>query len=73
MCAKTGDGKMKTVVVVGGGITGLCTLHYLKRQMAKKNIEAHLVLIEKNSYFIIGSHGILPSLYGEAGTPKTRI
>ena len=41
---------MKTVVVVGGGITGLCTLHYLKRQMAEKSIEAHLVLIEKNSY-----------------------
>ena len=41
---------MKTVVVVGGGITGLCTLHYLKRQMADKNIEAHLVLIEQNSY-----------------------
>jgi protoporphyrinogen/coproporphyrinogen III oxidase len=41
---------MKTVVVVGGGITGLCTLHYLKRQMAEKNIKARLVLIEKNSY-----------------------
>ena len=41
---------MKTVVVVGGGITGLCTLHYLKRQMVEKDIEAHLVLIEKNSY-----------------------
>ena len=41
---------MKTVVVVGGGITGLCTMHYLKNQMHEKNIEARLVLIEKNPY-----------------------
>lgn len=41
---------MKTVVVVGGGITGLCTMHYLKRQLLEKHIEAHLILIEKNSY-----------------------
>ena len=41
---------MKTVVVVGGGITGLCTMHYLKNQMHEKNIEARLVLVEKNEY-----------------------
>ncbi|MGN7478700.1 protoporphyrinogen oxidase [Solibacillus silvestris] len=41
---------MKTVVVIGGGITGLCTMHYLKNQMHEKNIEARLVLIEKNQY-----------------------
>ena len=41
---------MKTVVVVGGGITGLCTMHYLKNQMHEKNIEARLVLVEKNAY-----------------------
>lgn len=41
---------MKTVVVVGGGITGLCTMHYLKNQMHEKNIEARLVLVEKNTY-----------------------
>ena len=41
---------MKTVVVVGGGITGLCTMHYVKRQMIEKNIEAKLILIERNAY-----------------------
>lgn len=41
---------MKTVIVVGGGITGLCTMHYLKRQMAEQNIEARLILIERNAY-----------------------
>lgn len=41
---------MKTVVVVGGGITGLCTMHYVKRQMQKKGIEAKLILIERNEY-----------------------
>ncbi|MEG0470912.1 MAG: protoporphyrinogen oxidase [Solibacillus sp.] len=41
---------MRTVVVVGGGITGLCTMHYLKRQMVEKQIEARLILIEKNAY-----------------------
>ncbi|MFF5996622.1 protoporphyrinogen oxidase [Lysinibacillus sp. KU-BSD001] len=41
---------MKTIVVVGGGITGLCTMHYVKRQMKEKNIEAKLVLIERNEY-----------------------
>lgn len=41
---------MKTVVVIGGGITGLCTIHYLKRDLQAKGIEANLVLIEKNEY-----------------------
>ena len=41
---------MKTVVVVGGGITGLCTMHYVKRQMVEKNVEANLILIERNAY-----------------------
>ncbi|MCH7323973.1 protoporphyrinogen oxidase [Solibacillus sp. MA9] len=41
---------MKTVVVVGGGITGLTTLHYLKKQLADKNARARLVLVEKNPY-----------------------
>lgn len=45
-----GDANMKTVVVVGGGITGLCTMHYVKRQMVEKNIEANLILIERNAY-----------------------
>lgn len=38
---------MKTVVVVGGGITGLSTLHYLTRQM--KGQEVRYVLVEKEA------------------------
>lgn len=41
---------MKTVVVIGGGITGLCTMHYLKNKMHEQNVEARLILIEKNAY-----------------------
>lgn len=45
-----GEIHMKTVVVVGGGITGLCTMHYLKRQMIENDIEVRLILVEKNAY-----------------------
>lgn len=38
---------MKTVVVLGGGITGLCTMHYLQRQVQEKNLAVKLVLVEK--------------------------
>lgn len=41
---------MKTVVVLGGGITGLCTMHYLQRQVVEKGLDVKLVLIEKNTY-----------------------
>ena len=41
---------MKTVVVVGGGITGLCTMHYVNKQMTEKGIKARLILVEKNAY-----------------------
>lgn len=41
---------MKTVVVLGGGITGLCTMHYLQRQVQDKNLDIKLVLVEKNTY-----------------------
>lgn len=41
---------MKTVVVVGGGITGLTTMHYLKKQLAEKKVDARLIVIERNSY-----------------------
>lgn len=41
---------MKTVVVLGGGITGLCTMHYLQRQVQEKNLDVKLVLVEKNTY-----------------------
>lgn len=41
---------MKTVAVIGGGITGLCTMHYLKRQLGENINKVRLVLIEKNDY-----------------------
>lgn len=41
---------MKTVVVVGGGLTGLCTMHYLKRKAIDKGVKLRLVLAEKNAY-----------------------
>ena len=40
---------MKTVMVVGGGITGLCTLHYLKREI-KSTEPIRYILAEKNHY-----------------------
>ena len=41
---------MKTVLVIGGGITGLCTMHYLKRLLQSEGKEANLILVEKNDY-----------------------
>ncbi|MFE6169799.1 protoporphyrinogen oxidase [Viridibacillus arvi] len=41
---------MKTVVVVGGGITGLSTMHYLQKEKEEKGLDINLVLIEKNDY-----------------------
>ena len=41
---------LKTVVVVGGGITGLCTMHYLQKQKKEKNLDIRLVLVEKNEF-----------------------
>lgn len=41
---------MKTVVVVGGGITGLCTMHYLRRQAQEADVPMRLILVEKNEY-----------------------
>lgn len=41
---------MKTIVVVGGGITGLTTMHYLSKLMVEQNVEARLVVVERNNY-----------------------
>lgn len=38
---------MKTVVVVGGGITGLCTMHYLRRYAQELDAPIRLILAEK--------------------------
>ncbi|WP_107841089.1 protoporphyrinogen oxidase [Metasolibacillus meyeri] len=37
---------MKTIVVIGGGITGLSTMHYIERQLQEQNAAAKLILIE---------------------------
>lgn len=58
---------MKTVVVLGGGITGLCTMHYLQRQVQEKNLHVKLVLVEKNTYL----GGKLHSAYEQGFTMET--
>lgn len=37
---------MKTVVVIGGGITGLSTMYYLQKEIQAENLNAKLVLVE---------------------------
>lgn len=44
MDVSQGERIMKTIVVIGGGITGLSTMHYI----AQQNIDAKLILIEGN-------------------------
>lgn len=39
---------MKTIVVVGAGITGLCTMYRLQKELQQNNQQARLVLVEKN-------------------------
>ncbi len=39
---------MKTVVVIGGGITGLSTAYYLQKNMQNNNLEVNIVLVEAN-------------------------
>lgn len=58
---------MKIVAVLGGGITGLCTMHYLQRQVLKKGLNVKLVLIEKNTYL----GGKLHSAYQQGFTMET--
>ncbi|MED2674813.1 FAD-dependent oxidoreductase, partial [Bacillus thuringiensis] len=41
---------MKTVVVIGGGITGLSTMFYLEKLKKDYNIDLNLILIEKEEY-----------------------
>ncbi|MEW9667986.1 protoporphyrinogen oxidase [Ammoniphilus sp. 3BR4] len=39
---------MKTVMVIGGGITGLSTMYYLQKSLREQQLDARLVLIEAN-------------------------
>ena len=41
---------MKKVVVIGGGITGLSTMHYLQKLKIEKALDIELVLVESNDY-----------------------
>lgn len=41
---------LQTVVVIGGGITGLCTMHELQKQKVEKNLPLRLILVEKNNH-----------------------
>ena len=41
---------LKKVVVVGGGITGLSTMHYLQKLKIEKALEVELILVESNEY-----------------------
>lgn len=38
---------MKKVVVIGGGITGMSTMHYLQRQAKQQGVELDLTVVEK--------------------------
>ena len=40
---------LKTVIVIGGGITGLSTIHYLQKLKKEQNLELNLILVEKNN------------------------
>ncbi|WP_036652836.1 protoporphyrinogen oxidase [Paenibacillus pini] len=39
---------METIVVIGGGITGLSTAYYLEKKLKNRNLEANIVLVEAN-------------------------
>jgi oxygen-dependent protoporphyrinogen oxidase len=41
---------LKTIVVIGGGITGLTTMHYLQKLKREQNIDVKLILAEQNDY-----------------------
>lgn len=41
---------LKKVVVIGGGITGLSTMHYLQKLKLEKALNIELVLVESNDY-----------------------
>lgn len=40
---------MRKVVVIGGGITGMSTMHYLQKQAKEQGLDLALTLIEKDA------------------------
>ncbi|MEC0092015.1 protoporphyrinogen oxidase [Paenibacillus macquariensis] len=40
---------MRTVVVIGGGITGLSTAYYLQKHILRNNLDVNIVLVEANN------------------------
>src|SRR3954470_17776872 len=42
---------VKTVVVIGGGITGLSTMYYLQKAVKEKSLDVSLMLIEAEETF----------------------
>ena len=40
---------MKTVAVIGGGITGLSAMYYLQKLKQEQQLDLDLILIEKDS------------------------
>lgn len=45
-----GDEGMETILIVGAGITGLCTAHYTTKQLQQQNKKARIIVVEANSY-----------------------
>ena len=41
---------VKTVVVVGGGITGITAMHYLHKMKRERGLDLRLILVEKNEH-----------------------
>ncbi|WP_096199533.1 protoporphyrinogen oxidase [Bacillus sp. FJAT-45350] len=54
---------MKTVVVIGGGVTGLSTMHYLQKLKREQNVDVELILVEKNEYLGGKIHTVLNGEY----------
>lgn len=50
---------LKRIVVIGGGITGLSTMHYLQKLKKEKLLDIELVLVEANEYLGGKIHTVL--------------
>lgn len=50
---------LKRIVVIGGGITGLSTMHYLQKLKKEKSLDIELVLVEAKEYLGGKIHTVL--------------